>query len=82
MVLRPSEIFLVVARLECRYHSPARYDDVLTLMTRISKVGFAKLEHDYEIFRKGELLANAHSVLACLDRDGNVQRMPEVIPID
>lgn len=75
-------LFLVVARLECRYHSPARYDDVLTLKTRISKVSFAKLEHDYELFRDGQLLANAHSVLACLDREGNVQRMTDVIRAD
>ena len=71
--------FLVVARLECRYRRPARYDDVLTLRTTLSKVSAAKLEHDYELFRDGELLATAHSVLACVDSDGNVQRIPEIL---
>ena len=75
-------LFFVVTRLECRYRLPARYDDVLTLKTRISKVSFAKLEHDYEIFRSDELLATAHSVLACVDREGKVQRIPDVIPTD
>ena len=27
-------LFLVVVRLQCSYHAPARYDDVLTLVTR------------------------------------------------
>lgn len=73
-------LYLVVVQLTCRYHKPARYDDVLTVRTTLSRVGAAKLEHDYEVFRDGELLATAHSVLACVDRAGNVQRMTHVLP--
>ena len=72
--------FFVVVRLSCEYHKPARYDDMLTLRTTLSKQGLAKLEHGYELFRDEELLATAHSVLACVDREGNVQRIPNVLP--
>jgi len=41
------------------------------------KVGAAKLEHEYSVFRVGELLATARSVLACVDEDGQVQRIPD-----
>ena len=68
---------MVVARLACSFHAPARYDDVLTLQTRISKVGAAKLEHEYKLSRDGLLLAEASSVLACVDRQGTVQRIPD-----
>lgn len=67
---------LVVAKIECKYRLPARYDDVLTLRTTLAKVTGAKLEHDYELFRDGKTIAVAHSVIACVDREGNIQRMP------
>lgn len=72
-------LYFVVAKLDCRYHKPARYDDVLTLRTRIQKLSQAKLEHEYQLFRDDELLATGHSVLACIDREGNIQRIPEVL---
>lgn len=73
-------LFLVVARLGCQYHAPARYDDLLTLRTTLSKVTPAKLEHHYKLFHGDRLLATAHSVLACVNRDGVVQRIPAVVP--
>ena len=68
---------MVVVSVECKYRKPARYDDVLTLKTRIARVTPAKLEHEYRIYRDGELLTEARSVLACVDRKGIVQRIPE-----
>ena len=46
-------------------------------VTKLLKIGAAKLEHEYSVFRGDELLATARSVLACVDRDGQVQRIPE-----
>ena len=77
--LEEAGLFFVVAELRCRYHKPSRYDDVLTLRTAIKRLSQAKLEHEYRLYRGGELLATAHSVLACVDRNGNVQRIPEVL---
>jgi acyl-CoA thioester hydrolase len=71
--------FLVVTRIECRYLAPARYDDVLTLSTTLAKISAAKLEHSYELLRDGQLLTTGNSVLACLDREGRVQRIPDVL---
>jgi acyl-CoA thioester hydrolase len=69
-------LFMVVVRIECKYRKPARYDDVLTLKTRVARVTPAKIEHEYQIYRDGELLTEARSVLACVDRSGSVQRIP------
>lgn len=71
-------LLMVVVSIECKYRKPARYDDVLTLQTRIVRVTPAKLEHEYRLYRDGELLTEARSVLACVDRSGIVQRIPEV----
>jgi len=73
---------LVVHDIGCRYHQPACYDDVLTLCTRTVRITPARVEQEYEVRRGDVLLAKGHSVLACIDRDGNVQRMPEWMVLD
>ena len=66
---------MVVVKVECDFKRPARFDDLLTLSTRVLRLTPAKLEHEYELTRDGELLARARTVLACIDRSGTVQRI-------
>lgn len=75
--MEESGLFLVVVKLVCHYHAPARYDDLLTLRTKVEVVSAAKIEHSYRLSRGEQLLASATSVLACVDREGKVQRLPE-----
>lgn len=70
-------LFFVVARLDIRFRKPARYDDELTVITILEKTGAVKLEHRYELRRGDELLAEATSTLACVDREGKVTPIPE-----
>lgn len=68
---------MVVVRVQCDFRRPARFDDLLTLQTRVLRVTPAKLEHEYLLRRGDELLARAQSVLACVNRAGEVQRISE-----
>jgi acyl-CoA thioester hydrolase len=70
-------LLVVVVRAEVRYHRPARYDDLLLIHTRIARVTPVKIEHEYRVTRDGDLLAVGHVTLAIVDRQGNVQRVPE-----
>ena len=70
-------MLVVVVRAECRFHRPARYDDILRLRTTIVRVTPAKIEHEYRLFRQEELLAVGNVTLAVIDREGKVQRVPE-----
>jgi acyl-CoA thioester hydrolase len=70
-------LFVVVVRAECRFHRPARYDDLLRLRTTVVRSGPAKIEHEYRLTRGAELLAEARLTLAMVDRQGSVQRVPE-----
>ena len=72
-------LFLVVAKVDCKFKLPIRYDDLITLRTTLERVSPAKLEHKYELFRDGELLATGHSTLGCVDRSGQIQMMPDFI---
>lgn len=72
-------LFFVVVDMRVKYRAPARYDDLLTIRTKIDRITSVKLEHDYEISRNGQVLAVAHSVLACIDREGKVRRIPDFV---
>jgi acyl-CoA thioester hydrolase len=68
--------YLVIIDIGCKFKRPARYDDLLTLKTFVAKVTHVKIVHHYQLFRDGVLLAEGHSTLACVDRDGKPQPLP------
>jgi acyl-CoA thioester hydrolase len=70
---------LVLTRAQVHYRSPARYDDLLTLRTTVVRTTMVKIEHRYELFREGQLLADGQTTLASVDREGRVQRLPECL---
>jgi acyl-CoA thioester hydrolase len=68
--------FLVVAKVEIKYRSPAHYDDVLAIRTTVTRATPVRMEHKYEVFRDGTLLCEGATTLACVDREGKLQAMP------
>ncbi|MFM8271694.1 MAG: acyl-CoA thioesterase [Gemmata sp.] len=68
--------FLVVAKAEVRFKSPAHYDDVLTIRTTVVRTSPVRLEHKYEVTRDGALIAEGLTTLACVGRDGKLREMP------
>lgn len=68
---------VVVVKTQCRYHRPARYDDLVRVQTKVVRVTAAKIEHQYRILRGEELLAVGEATLAVISRDGRVQMTPE-----
>jgi acyl-CoA thioesterase FadM len=70
-------LLLVLAKAAVRYKSPARYDDMLTLRTTVSRTTPVRIEHKYEVFRDGQLLAEGETTLACVDREGRLQALPD-----
>src|SRR5882724_11306046 len=61
---------LVLTKAAVRYRSPARYDDVLTLRTTVTRTTAVRIEHRYEVLREGTLIAEGETTLASVDRDG------------
>ena len=69
---------LPVVEAGVRYQVPARYDDLLSVETSLSQIRRASARFDYRLVRDdGELLATGHTVHACVDLDGRIQRMPQ-----
>jgi acyl-CoA thioester hydrolase len=69
-------LLVVVVKAECRFHRPARYDDLLKLRTTVARISKAKIEHQYELFRGTERLATGHVTLGVVDRQGKIQPVP------
>ena len=70
---------LVIIDLDCKFKRPAYYDDLLTLRTTVERVTHVKIVHKHEVFRDGVLLAEGHTTLACVDREGRPQALPSSI---
>ncbi len=61
-------IMLPVISLEMQFRKSATYDDLLTVVTELTKPPLVKIEFDYEIRNEqDELLVTAHTVLAFMD---------------
>jgi len=77
--LEDQGFLLVLTKVEVQYRKPARYDDVLTVRTTIARATMVRIDHRYEVFRDGELVAEGATTLACIDREGRLQAMPPLL---
>ena len=77
--LEAAGIFFFVAEMHIKYRRPAFYDDKLELETVCSRVTPGKVEHTYRLSRPGDstLLAEATTILACVNAKGKVRRVPK-----
>lgn len=79
--LERAGVFFVVTRAEVRYKAPARFDDELTVVTRLVRQTLVRLDHAYELRRGDELLAEGNTTIACVGRDGQPMPMPEGLQV-
>ena len=69
--------FLVITNVEVKYRSPARYDDVLSIKTTVARTTPVRIEHTYEVTCDGRPVAEGKTTLACVDRAGKLQALPD-----
>ena len=73
-------VFFVVARQEIDYKSPSFYGDTLEIDTRITNIGAAKVNFEYEVNNQdNRLIASAKTILVCVGKDLKPQAVPERI---
>ena len=68
----------VVRRLVADYISPAFFNDMLLIKSRILSVTGARLQLEQEVSRRSNALFKANLELACVDSQGRVQRIPGI----
>src|ERR1051325_3339987 len=59
----------VLARTTIEFKSPAHFDDVLEVYTRVSKIGNTSITFDFEIYPEGDerLIGTSSSLYVCVD---------------
>ncbi len=78
--LEKSGVFLVVTEASCSYKSAARYDEDLTILTRVDRVGKATVGFSYRVLGPtGTLLAEGRTVLASVDAAKSPVRLPRSV---
>ena len=77
--LEQAGVFFVVTELYIKYRRPAKYDEKLQLETSCSGVTASKIKHTYKLTRccDGTILAEGSSVLACVNAEGRIRKIPE-----
>jgi acyl-CoA thioester hydrolase len=69
-------ILLAVIDAQCRYRRPARYDDEVTVRTRVSTASRRGVEFSYEMYVRGETIASGHTRHMFLGRDFRPASLP------
>ena len=72
-------VAFVVRRMELDFKSPARMDDVLTIITKPVEVRGARMLLDQTILRDNEVLALAVVTVAVVNGFGRARRLPEAL---
>ena len=71
-------VFLPVKRVAAHYERPVRYDDEITVRTRIKKFGPASVVFEAEVVTEsGETACRGEVELAVTDAGGRVSRWPD-----
>ncbi|WP_425148448.1 acyl-CoA thioesterase [Deinococcus sp.] len=71
--------YLMLTGLNVRYRVAARYDDDLTLHTRMSEVRSRTAVFAYELRRGADLIATGETQHICTDRQYRPARMPDAL---
>ena len=70
---------LVVTDVHCRYRNSARYDETVTIRTRLKGINRRMITFGYQILRKEkeEVIAEGETRHICLDSNGKTKSLPE-----
>ena len=71
----------VVTKIKADYLSPARFDDILTVDTKIKVVSPVRAYFYQNIFREEKVIFKAEVCVTCTSNSGKVLRLPEKIKI-
>jgi acyl-CoA thioester hydrolase len=69
-------VMFPVTEASCRYRQPARYEDLLDVHIAVAQMRHASVRFQYAVRRGDDLLAEGHTVHACVDPSGRPRRMP------
>lgn len=79
VIYQKQGIFFVVIDAHVKYRSPARYDDLITVESRVTDLSSAAAVFETSIYRDSVLLVKGEIKLACMNEEGHARKIPEEI---
>ncbi|SMO88973.1 acyl-CoA thioester hydrolase [Paracoccus laeviglucosivorans] len=73
---RDAGLVFVVRRVEADYLAPARFDDLLTVQSRLHELGNARITMCQKVMRQDRVLFSAVVTLVCINDAGRPVRLP------
>ncbi|MBP1712733.1 MAG: 4-hydroxybenzoyl-CoA thioesterase [Deltaproteobacteria bacterium] len=77
-IMEAEGVFLPVSEVFCKYHRPAKYDDILIIETRIDFLKKVSMQFSYRILRAedGVELVTGSTLHGFVSREGKIIRAP------
>lgn len=76
IAMKEGGIVFAVRSVEAEYLSPAKYDDMLQVVTTPERITGARMVLWQEVRRGGELLFTARVTIVCINDAGGAARLP------
>jgi acyl-CoA thioester hydrolase len=76
LTLEKAGCFLVLKEAKCEYKSPAWYDDLIQITTKVAEVRDKGVKFQYIIARGEMKLAEGYTIHVCTDGAGKVKPFP------
>ena len=79
-VAREFRVLFVVKNIAIDYISPARFNDVVEVITQVQRVGRASIEFQQDIVKEAQILTKAFVRVACIDAERlRPSKMPQAL---
>jgi acyl-CoA thioester hydrolase len=78
-VIEERGFYLPVIYAECNYHAPARYDDLITVETRLSEITAASITCSYKITNGDKILVTGKTKHPFVNKSLKPVRFPQDI---
>ena len=71
--------FFVVVHVDVSYRRPATLGDMLEITTELEGISSSTIAMRHRVLKQGEVLVESSVKLACINREGRPQRIPEEV---
>lgn len=75
--MEEKELYFPVINAQCNYHTPAKYDDTITVETKISELKNASIVFSYTIKSQNKLIASGSTKHPLVNKTFKPTRIPQ-----
>lgn len=72
-------LYIPVVEAYCRYKSPLKYDDLVTVKTSLTDIGGTRMSFEYEVSSSGKIAATGKTKHAFVNKEGRPVPIPAKI---